>query len=119
MNAIALLHFVDQLTYCLVRGRRHEENLDHQNVRGYYEIPEEEFLGRKGAICSLVDEAIEQEYRARGIKCACQKSQNQPRVLRKCVAELERRDEHERTSQCQKEISWNVRIERKLCCERE
>lgn len=105
------LHRLRQFSDRLIRGGRHEKDLYKKDIHWYYEIYQEKLLGCKCAIRSLVDETVCQEYGARGIERARQESQNQPRVLRKSIAELERGDEDKGTTQCEEEVARNIGIE--------
>ena len=105
---------LDRLTKSLVRLTRHDEKLSQQDQDGNDEVQQEELLRAEGTVRSLVYKAIAQKHRTASVESTSEKSQNQTRVLRESVAQLERWDEDEGSAECQKQVAWDVAVERKI-----
>src|SRR5207244_2569130 len=73
----------------LVRLRGQDEDLAQGDCDGDNKVGDEELAVAKGALGLLVKDAVEEKQSARRVKGTRQKSQDQARVSRKGVGQLE------------------------------
>lgn len=104
----------DELADGFVGDGGHEEDLHHEDEGGHDQVDEEEVLDGEVAVCGLVGEPVDEEDGTGGVEGAGEEGEDQPRVLRECVAELERGDEYEGAAERHEEVPGDVGIEGEL-----
>ena len=103
-------YLLDQFSDRFVGCGGHDKALDKEDVDRDNEVAEEEFARSESLSGSIVNELIEKKDDAGRIKGPSEHGKNEARVGRKCIRQLEGRNEDERSAEGKKEISCDPGI---------